>query len=311
VYAIGVTSYGDPDQLHPIRLPDPAPARGEVRIRVQAAGVNPVDAMVRDGSLAAWFGSTEPPYIPGMDVAGVVDAVGDGVDEAWNLEIGKDVIAVVNNFGAYGGYSQLITVPATSVVPRPANLSVPEAGSFLMNALTAQSTLDALPPADEAPRLIVAGAAGAVGANVVALAAREEREVTAVAAPGDAVFLAGLGATRTVRASDVQGGADALVDTAGIAAELVDHVVDGGNIVVIQPGIPRFERDVTVTHISVRDRIDDRAAIARLVDLAADGTLPVRVARVLPAREAPSAHALLARRGTRGRFVLDFTTDLP
>ena len=78
MHAIGFDAYGGPNVLRPVVLPDPHPGPGEVRVRVAAAGVAPVDAMERTGRLAALNEGLTPPFVPGMEVAGVIDEVGPG-----------------------------------------------------------------------------------------------------------------------------------------------------------------------------------------------------------------------------------------
>ena len=304
---IGVQQYGRADALAVIERPEPHPGPGEVRLRVEYAGVNPVDAMVRRGDLADWFGDVEPPFVPGMDVVGVVDEIGADAT-AWPA-IGDRVIAVVDNFGGYGAYSQFVVVPAASAVSPPAGASGPEAGSFLMNALTALTAVDALPGIAGGRRVLVTGAAGAVGANAVALAARSGFDVTALASATDTNLLLGLGAARALGSADeLDVRFDAVIDTAGAASDLIDSVRDGGAVVVVQPDVPEFDRGITVTHVNVRDRITDTPALAELVELTTAGVLPLRVAGVFPASNAAAAHDKLAERGTRGRYVLDFTS---
>ncbi|MBV6848751.1 alcohol dehydrogenase catalytic domain-containing protein [Xanthomonas campestris pv. heliotropii] len=145
--AVGLHDYGGPEVLRLVELPDPHPAPGQVRVKVCAAGINPVDVMVRDGSLAGWFAGARPPFVPGMDIAGTIDEVGEGVDPQLGVAIGQDVAGVVDNFGCYGGYSQYVCLPAASVIPVPAGTTFPAAASFLMNALTARKCAGYLAPA--------------------------------------------------------------------------------------------------------------------------------------------------------------------
>ena len=81
MHAIGFDTYGAPQVLHPVNLPDPTPGAGEVLVRVAAAGVAPVDAMARSGLLAALYEGQQPPFVPGMEIAGTVEALGIGVSD--------------------------------------------------------------------------------------------------------------------------------------------------------------------------------------------------------------------------------------
>ena len=158
--AIGFDTYGGPEVLHEVELPDPRPGPGEILVRVDAAGVAPVDAMARSGGLAALYEGVAPPYVPGMDVCGVVEEVGEGASGGQeNLAVGARVVAFVAFSGSRGGYSEAVVVPAVSAVRAPANATPSEAVAFLLNALTARNSLDALalPPG---ATVLVTGAAG-------------------------------------------------------------------------------------------------------------------------------------------------------
>ncbi|MFC9056721.1 alcohol dehydrogenase catalytic domain-containing protein [Streptomyces sp. NPDC057074] len=125
VLAIGLTSYGPPDVLRPVEVDEPHAGPGQVRIRVQAAGVNPADVMLRDGSLADGYTDVEPPFVPGMDVAGTLDEVGPGLPDDFELQAGDDVVAVVDNHGRHGGYSSHAVVPAASVTAKLSGAGYP------------------------------------------------------------------------------------------------------------------------------------------------------------------------------------------
>lgn len=312
MHAIGFDAYGGPDVLRPVVLPDPHPGPGEVRVRVAAAGVAPVDAMERTGRLAALNKGLTPPFVPGMEVAGVIDEVGPGGEAA--LPIGTPVVAFVDFRGSWGGYSDLVVPPVASVTPAPARASMPEAASFLMNSLTAQNGLDALglAPGDT---LLVPGAAGAVGGYVTQLASRAGLRVVALAGEADEELVRSFGAELFVpRGPDavervralVPGGVDAAADPAGIGSAILGAIRDGGQLAVFRPQPPECERGITGHGLNVRRRATDHAAIARLGALAADGVLAMRVAHVLPAAEAPEAHRLLDAGGLRGRIILEF-----
>jgi NADPH:quinone reductase len=109
--AIGLTEFGGPEVLRVIDLPDPVPGPGQVRIRVHAAAVNPTDTMLRAGLARAWFEGRPGPYVPGMDAAGMVDAIGPDTDTP--LRPGDPVATIVQAYGPRGGaYAELIVAPA-------------------------------------------------------------------------------------------------------------------------------------------------------------------------------------------------------
>ena len=121
MHAIGFDTYGAPQVLHPVNLPDPTPGAGEVLVRIAAAGVAPVDAMARSGLLAALYEGQQPPFVPGMEIAGTVEALGIGVSDG-ELSAGTPVAAFVDFKGAHGGHSELI-----SLCPRSPWFVLPQA----------------------------------------------------------------------------------------------------------------------------------------------------------------------------------------
>src|SRR6516164_2438674 len=136
---------------------------GQVRIRVHAATVNPTDVGVRDGSRAEQQKADPPPYVPGMEAAGIVDEVGSGVPD--RLKIGDAVMAIVVPKGSHGAYREQIVLDARSVVRAPAGKTHTEACTLPMNGLTARQTLDLL-KLSPGQVITVTGAAGAYGGYV-------------------------------------------------------------------------------------------------------------------------------------------------
>src|SRR5262245_57377189 len=114
--AAGLKEFGGPEVLRVLDLPIPEVRPGEVRIRVSAATVNPVDTMVRRG--LAFVSDARPPYVPGMEAAGTVDQIGNDTDT--DLRIGDRVMAIVVVCGTHGAYAEYLVVPAESVVRAPA-----------------------------------------------------------------------------------------------------------------------------------------------------------------------------------------------
>ncbi len=312
--AIGLSEFGGPEVLRVIELPDPVPGTGEVRIRVRAASVNPTDTLLRAGAAPAWFGGRSGPYVPGMDAAGVVDAIGPDTDTP--LTPGDPVIAIVNAYGPRGGaYAELVVVPAESVVPIPSDADFPAASTLLMNALTARVALDRL-AVPAGGTVAVTGAAGAFGGYAVQLAKSDGLHVLADASAADTQLVSSLGADQVVpRGDDVAdrfhalapSGVDAVLDGAVLDALVLPTIRDGGGLATIRGWRGPVDRGIHVHPVLVTESATDHARLLRLRDQASTGELSLRVADVLPADQAAKAHRRLAEGGVRGRLVLDFT----
>lgn len=107
--AVGFTEFGGPEVLQVLELPTPEAGPGEVRIRVHAATVNAVDALQRGGPSGS--PDAQPPFVPGMEAAGVVDQIGPGADT--DLRVGERVMAIVLPNGSHGAYAEQVVVPAS------------------------------------------------------------------------------------------------------------------------------------------------------------------------------------------------------
>ena len=313
---VGLTKFGGPEVLEIIDLPEPHPGPGEVRVRVHAAAVNPSDIAVRASGYGGRMAALPLPHIPGWDAAGVIDAIGPGVDK--RLAVGERVLAITNAMSAHkGAYQQLLIAPAASVVRAPRNLDFPAASTLLMNALTARLGLDgmALP---RGRTLAVSGSAGALGGYVIQLAKADGLRVIADVSdtPADRELVKRLGAdqlvtrgagfTDRVRAL-VPNGVDGFFDTALLNGAAVPAIADGGVLVTVRAWNEPVERGLRVFPVLVATAITDTAKLERLRDLAEAGVLTPRVANVLPASRAAEAHRMLEKGGVRGRLVLDFT----
>jgi NADPH2:quinone reductase len=252
-----------------------------------------------------------PPYVPGMDAAGVVDEVGDGVDR----RVGDEVMAIVLASGPHGGaYAERIVVPAGSVARIPSGVGLVAACTLPMNGLTARRSLDelALPPG---ATLAVTGAAGAYGGYVIQLAKADGLRVVADASPADEELVRSLGADVVVARGDglaqrildaVPGGVDGLADGAVLDDAVVPAIRDGGGLAVVRGWKGEAGRGITVHRTRVSEYAQDAAALDRLRQQVEDGVLTLRVARTLEAGDAPEAHRLLEAGGVRGRLVLTF-----
>ncbi len=312
--AVGVIEYGGPEALQLVDVPEGHAGEGEIRLRVYAAAVNPTDTLARDGSRAEQQKVDPPPYVPGMDAAGVVDEIGPGVDT--DLRVGDRAMAIVLPRGAHGAYRESLVVPAASVARAPAGASHAEAATLPMNGLTARLSLDllALAPGQV---LAVTGAAGAYGGYVVQLAKADGLTVIADASEADRALVESLGADVVVPRGDgvaaeirhrFPDGVDGLADGSVQNHLVVDAVRDGGAFTSVRgwPGPEGGVRGITFTATFVRDYAREQARLDRLRQQVEAGAVTLRVAEVYPAERAADAHRRLEAGGTRGRCVISF-----
>lgn len=308
---IGVMQYGGPEVLQIFEVTQPHAVPGQVRIRVHAATVNPTDAGVRNGSRADAQREFAPPYVPGMEAAGVLDEIGPHTDI--DLAIGDEVMAIVMPRGSHGAYSEYVAVPIESVVRIPRGATLVQAATLPMNGLTARRALDmlALQPGQT---LAVTGAAGAFGGYVVQLAKTEGLHVIADASPADEALVRGLGADDVVtRGNDVAeriralvpGGVDGLADGALLHTKALPAIRDGGALAAVRTFPGESERGITVHAVWVREYSRERAKLDRLREQVEQGLLTLRVARTFPAEQAAEAHRTFEAGGTRGRLVIE------
>jgi len=309
--AVGVTEFGGPEALRLVDVPAEPLGPGQVRLRVQAAAVSPTDTHARSGAYAGRDPIKTPPWVPGMDVAGVVTEIGDGVD---HLEVSDLAMGIVVPFGPHGAYREDKVLPGDSVVRVPEGTDAVAACTLPMNGLTARLALDlmALEPGQV---LAVTGAAGAFGGYVVQLGKADGLTVVADASEADEQLVRELGADLVVRRGDdvaarirehFPEGVDGLADGAVQDALVLPAVRDGGAVATVRGYRGDSSGRVQVHPTLVRRVAEDRAALDRLRQQAEDGVLTLRVADVLPAEQAAEAHRRLARGGVRGRLVLTF-----
>lgn len=312
--AIALSEFGGPEVLGVHELPSPEPGPHEVRIRVQAVGVNPTDLTFRAGGRAAQLADRTPPYIPGVDAAGYIDKIGADVGD--RLSVGQNVVAFVVPFEANGGsYAEEVIVNEAAAVAAPEGRTPAEASTLLLNAVTAHLGLDAL-RLDAGDTVAVTGAAGALGGYAIELAKLRGLRVIADASDADRGLVASLGADSVVArgpgfAAEVRelepAGVRGVIDAAGLTDAVVPAIADGGSIAVFRSQDVAVERGISVERIAAFGSARDTALLERLSGLAASGALSLRVAEVLPAEHAADAHRRLANGGVRGRLVLDFS----
>ncbi|MFN8557993.1 MAG: NADP-dependent oxidoreductase [Dehalococcoidia bacterium] len=312
--AVTFSTFGGPEVLEVKDLPVPQPGPGEIRVRVAAATVNPTDLSYRSGGQTAQLAQlgVHPPYIPGMDLAGVVDAVGPDVT-AWRP--GDQVMAIVLPRRPGGGaQAEEVVIPAESAARIPDGATLEAASTLPMNGLTVQLALD-LMKLQPGQTLAVTGSAGAVGGYAIQLGALEGLRVIAVAAPKDYDLAKSLGADVVVpRGEDaaqairavVPEGVDGLIDGAVIGGAILPAIRDGGALAAVRAFNDPTERGITIHQVRVTEYARNQAALDRLRQLASEGRLALRVAETMPPERAAEAHRKLDAGGVRGRLVIVF-----
>ncbi|WP_255194159.1 quinone oxidoreductase family protein [Natronobeatus ordinarius] len=319
--AIEVTAYGNADVLEVTdrEVPDPGP--GEVRIAVEAAGINYADVMQRRG---LYPGGPKPPYVPGMEAAGTIDAVGEGVDR----EPGERVVAIVDR----GGYAEYAVANERTLFPIPEGMSVEEAAGFPIQHLTAHSCLFGWGGLEAGERVLIQAAAGGVGTAAVQLADRADAEVFGTASSEAKLDLAAnLGCDHPIEytAEDFAAVIEAETDGEGVDLVLesvgddvfersLDSLAHFGRLVTygVASGIPAavenrrllFEnKSVIGFHLGNAMRHDPERVVAAIPDLTAalsSGDLEVIVGETFPLTETVEAHRFLEERKSTGKVVL-------
>jgi NADPH:quinone reductase len=286
--------------------PAPVPAAGQALIRVHGAGVGPWDV----GFLSGGFPGLTLPFVPGQEVAGVVEAAGDGA----GVQPGERVYTSL--FPAGGGFAELALASADRVAPMPGQAGFAEAAGLVIGGGTAYKGLVDLGRLQAGESVLITAAAGGVGSLAVQIAAAEGARPLGVASPAHHDYLRGLGAgevfdyhaadwVQQVRAA-VPGGVDLLFDAAGgqTRDQALGAVRDGGRaifIVLQSPPPARLERGITSESFAANVDRQRLEALSRLVD---SGKLRPQVEAVLPLEEAREALARVAGRHTRGKIVL-------
>jgi len=323
--AIVIAMPGGPEVLELRDVPAPEPSRGEVRVRVRATAVNRADLLQRMGVYPAPPGS--PADIPGLEIAGEVDAVGDGATE---FGIGDRVFGVVGG----GGYAEYLTVHARTLAPMPPGMSfvdaaaVPEAFVTAWDAMVDQARL----AAGETVLVHAVGSgvgtaaiqiARAIGARSIGTARTADKLERARALGLDEGILAGDAKfADEVRKRTGGRGIDVVVELVGGAyvAQDVACIATKGRIVVVgMMAGPQCDLDLgalmrkraEIRGTMLRSRpLEEKILAARalerhLVPLFARGTLKPIVAKVLPLAEAGEAHRLMQSNETFGKIVLE------
>ncbi|TCK25671.1 NADP-dependent oxidoreductase [Pseudonocardia endophytica] len=286
-------SFGGPDVLEIADLPDPHPGPGQVRIAVHAAGVSPTDATFREGVMGG-----DLPQTVGRDVAGVVDAVGPGVESA---ALGDRVFGVSDD-GA--GAAELALVTHFAAVPP--SLDLVRAAALPVAVETATRSMDAL-GVGAGTTLLVNGASGAIGAAAVQLAVARGARVIGIAGPANQDYVRALGAEPVTYgdgvADRVPSGVDVALDIAGngVLPELIALAGGPGHVVTIADVRGARENGVL---FSTGEQGRAFHALAEVAGLVEQGRFTLPVSATYPLTEIAAAHRALEERRGPGRIVL-------
>ncbi|GII81126.1 oxidoreductase [Sphaerisporangium rufum] len=292
--------FGGPEVLEAAEVATPVAGAGQVRVRVKAAGVQPIDCAVRAGRTPPAM-TPVPPAVPGNEFAGVVDQVGAGVT---GLSTGAEVLG----FGRLGGYAEYVVVPAEQVTAKPAGMPWEVAGGFSAAAQTAHITLEEL-KVGAGDTLLVHGAAGAVGTVAVQLAVLSGATVIGTAREENHDHLRAFGAI-PVRYGDGLAGRIRAAAPAG-----VDVVLDGAGgdaldlslaLVADRGRILTLVEHGRAAELGIRTTPNLRSA-ARLAELAgryAQGRLRILIRSTYPLERAADAQREVESGHGRGKVVI-------
>src|SRR6266699_2306570 len=302
--AIVMHEYGGPEVLKYEEVPRPEPKDNEVLVRMIAAGVNPVDALIRSGKYAKFFGTTLP-LVPGYDIAGIVEKTGAKVTK---LKIGDPIYAYVM-WG--GGYADYVVATEGEAAAKPKSITFVEAAGVPLAALTAWQALIGTAKLSAGQTVLIHGGSGSVGSFAIQIAKARGAKVIATASTPNQDLLKQLGAdvaidyTKT-KFEDVAKDVDVVLDSVGkgTLARSYGLVKKGGFIVSIvgRPDPTQLEKHgIHGASISVEPNSSELAEIGRLID---EKKIKVIVSQTFPVAEAAKAQEQIATHHTRGKIVL-------
>lgn len=305
--AVRFHEVGGPEVLRAEEVETPVPAPGQVRLRVAASAFNAADDGMRAGVLPI---PVALPHVPGYDVSGTVDAVGEGVGD---LAVGDAVFGFLP-LGEDGGAAEYVLAPADAVVAAPRTVPLADAAGLPSVALTAWQALFDDGGLEAGQRVLIVGAGGVVGKYAVRLAKRAGAHVIATASPRSVEAVRAAGADQVVDRTEtgvldaVDEQVDLLLNLAPIDPDrfvaLVALVRDGGAVVSTTAWMAApddAERGVRSAVVFVRN---DRGRLAQLAALVDEGGLTVEVTRRIPLDELPALHLEASTTGVVGKVVV-------
>jgi NADPH:quinone reductase-like Zn-dependent oxidoreductase len=292
--ALALAGLGAPPSV--MDVPDPDPADGEVLVRMRAASVNPYDVIVAMGGMKDYL-PYEFPAVIGMDVAGVVESIGEGVE---GFAPGDRVFGTIGSKPVIhdGSFGELVAAQARALAPTPDGVDDNQAGTLGVAGTTALESVNALEPA-EGDRVLIVGATGGVGSFAIQLAAARGAHVIASIRPGDEEFVTDLGAAETVDytadlvatiRSRYPDGVDGVIDLVNrdpaAFASLAGLVREGGRATSSVGGAGE---NTEIGGVAVSNANGNPALLGTLGGLVADGKLRAPIRRTYPLDEGATA----------------------
>jgi len=309
--AVVIHEYGDPEVLMYEDVPRPEPKDDQLLIRVIAAGVNPVDAMIRSGMFDR-EGTRAFPIILGGDVAGVVEKVGSKITK---FKAGDPVFAYVSLDNS-GGYAQYALVTEREAAPKPKSLTYVEAAAVPIAGMTAWQALVDTAKLSAGQTVLIHGGSGGVGSFVIQIAKARGAKVIATASTANQEFLKQLGADVAIdytkqKFEDVAKDVDVVLDSIGrdTLARSYGVVKKGGIIVslVARPKQDELQKHgIRGTALNVESTSEQLAKIGERIDAR---KIKVIVSQTFPLSEAMKTQEQVATGHTRGKIVLKIADE--
>jgi len=302
--AIVIHEYGGPEVLKYEDIPQPEPKDDQLLIRIIAAGVNPVDGMIRSGM---FNGNRAFPIILGGDVAGVVEKIGSRITK---FKVGDPVFAYVSLDNS-GGYAQYALVREREAAPKPKALTYVEAAAVPIVAITAWQALVDTAKLSAGQTVLIHGGSGGVGSFAIQIAKARGAKVVATASTANQDFLKQLGADVAVdytkqKFEDIAKDVDVVLDSIGRDTLARSYaVVKKGGIIVSLVARPKEselnKHGIRGTALNAEPNSEELAEIGKLID---DKKIKVIVSQTFPLSEAMKAQEQVATGHTRGKIVL-------
>ena len=313
--AVYYEQFGSPDVLRVGERPMPEPAADEVLVQVAAAGVNPIDRRLRGGELQDFF-TREWPIIPGWDVAGRIVRTGSAVAD-WRP--GDDIVGLAFTWSLHHGtYAEYVPVKATSIARKPREISFANAAALPLVSLTAWESLAEYAGLQPGQTVLIQAGAGGLGSVAIPIARHLGAIVYTTASEANADYVRGRGADHVIdyRRTDYlqflterePQGLDAVLEslTGEETVRTAIRLVKPGGTVVYMNNEPPDMPEIATRNIQTKflHHRPDGESLARLMQLYAQGRLPLPPVEVLPLEAAVEAHRRSESGRTRGKLVL-------